>query len=126
MRHTVEQVHSLEREIGRLIRRVSGARADSTNAARSDLRSRRAQRKTIEESNHVDSNTLKRTLTLILKGDAETQQAKVELTEANLRLVVSIAKKYANRGLQFIDLILEGHICLMNGSDKIEWRTEYQ
>jgi RNA polymerase primary sigma factor len=126
MRHTVEQVHSLEREIGRLIRRVSGARADSTNAARSDLRSRRAQRKTIEESNHVDSNTLKRTLTLILKGEAETQQAKVELTEANLRLVVSIAKKYTNRGLQFLDLIQEGNIGLMKGADKFEWRRGYK
>src|SRR5260221_11050164 len=100
MRHTVEQVHSLEREIGRLIRRVSGARADSTNAARSDLRSRRAQRKTIEESNHVDSNTLKRTLTLILKREADTQQAKGELNETNLHLGVSIAQKYTNRRLQ--------------------------
>jgi len=126
MRHTVEQVHSLEHEIGRLIRRVSGARADSTNAARSELRSRRAQRKTIEESNHVDSNTLKRTLTLILKGEAETQQAKVELTEANLRLVVSIAKKYTNRGLQFLDLIQEGNIGLMKGADKFEWRRGYK
>src|SRR5258708_38998643 len=57
MRQTVEQVHSVEREIGRLIRRVSALRGDSTNAAHSDLRSRRAQRRTIEESNHVDSNT---------------------------------------------------------------------
>jgi RNA polymerase primary sigma factor len=126
MRHTVEQVHTLEREIGRLIRRVSAARGDSTNAACSELRSRRAQRKTIEESNHVNSNTLKRTLTLILKGEAETQQAKVELTEANLRLVVSIVKKYTNRGLQFLDLIQEGNIGLMKGADKFEWRRGYK
>jgi RNA polymerase primary sigma factor len=126
MRHTVEQVHTLEREIGRPIRRVSGARADSTKAACSELRSPRAQLKTIEESNHVDSHTLKRTLTLILKGEAETQQAKVELTEANLRLVVSIAKKYANRGLQFLDLIQEGNIGLMKGADKFEWRRGYK
>jgi RNA polymerase primary sigma factor len=126
LRHTVEQVHSLEREIGRLIRRVSAARGDSTNAARSDLRSRRAQWKTIEESSQVDSNTLKRTLTLIQRGEAETQQAKVELTEANLRLVVSIAKKYTNRGLQFLDLIQEGNIGLMKGADKFEWRRGYK
>ncbi len=126
MRQTVEQVHSVEREIGRLIRRVSAVRGDSTNAARSDLRSRRAQRRTIEKSNRVDSNTLKRTLALILRGEAETQQAKVELTEANLRLVVSIAKKYTNRGLQFLDLIQEGNIGLMKGADKFEWRRGYK
>jgi RNA polymerase primary sigma factor len=126
MRHTVEQVHSLEGEIGRLIRRVSAARGNPSNAARSELRSRRAQRKTIEESNQIDSNTLKRTLTIIQRGDAETQQAKVELTEANLRLVVSIAKKYTNRGLQFLDLIQEGNIGLMKGADKFEWRRGYK
>jgi RNA polymerase primary sigma factor len=125
MRHTVEQVHTLEREIGRLTRRVSAARGDS-NAARLELRSRRAQRKTIEESNQVDSNSLKRTLTAILRGEAEAQQAKVELTEANLRLVVSIAKKYTNRGLQFLDLIQEGNIGLMKGADKFEWRRGYK
>jgi len=126
MRHTVEQVHSLEGEIGRLIRRVSAARGNPSNAARSELRSRRAQRKTIEESNQIDSNTLKRTLTIIQRGEAETQQAKVELTEANLRLVVSIAKKYTNRGLQFLDLIQEGNIGLMKGADKFEWRRGYK
>ena len=63
---------------------------------------------------------------LILKGEAETQQAKVELTEANLRLVVSIAKKYTNRGLQFLDLIQEGNIGLMKGADKFEWRRGYK
>ena len=126
MRQTVEQVHSVEREIGRLIRRVSAVRGDSTYAARSDLRWRRAQRRTIEESNRVDSNALKRTLALILRGEAETQQAKVELTEANLRLVVSIAKKYTNRGLQFLDLIQEGNIGLMKGADKFEWRRGYK
>ena len=126
MRHTAERAHSLEREIGVLIRRVSAARGDSTNSARSELRSRREQRRTIEESNQVDSNTLKRTLALILRGEAETQEAKVELTEANLRLVVSIAKKYTNRGLQFLDLIQEGNIGLMRGADKFEWRRGYK
>ncbi len=68
----------------------------------------------------------KRTLTLILRGDAEAEQAKKELTEANLRLVVSIAKKYTNRGLQFLDLIQEGNIGLMRGGDKFEWRRGYK
>jgi RNA polymerase primary sigma factor len=86
----------------------------------------RAQRRDIEESNQVDSNSLRRTLSVILRGEAEAQQAKVELTEANLRLVVSIAKKYTNRGLQFLDLIQEGNIGLMKGADKFEWRRGYK
>ncbi len=126
MRHAVERVHSLEREIGRLERRVSAARGDSANGARSELRARRAQRKEIEESNETGSNSLKRTLTLILRGEAEAQRAKIELTEANLRLVVSIAKKYTNRGMQFLDLIQEGNIGLMKGADKFEWRRGYK
>jgi RNA polymerase primary sigma factor len=126
MRHTVERVHSLEREIGRLERRVNAARGDSTDAARSELRLCRAQRRDIEESNQLDSNSLKRTLAVILRGETEAQRAKVELTEANLRLVVSIAKKYTNRGLQFLDLIQEGNIGLMKGADKFEWRRGYK
>ncbi len=69
---------------------------------------------------------LKRTLTLILRGEAEAEQAKKELTEANLRLVVSIVKKYIYRGLQFLDLIQEGNIGLMRGVDKFEWRRGYK
>src|SRR5207245_4450136 len=65
-------------------------------------------------------------LTLILRGEAEAEQAKKELTEANLRLVVSIVKKYIYRGLQFLDLIQEGNIGLMRGVDKFEWRRGYK
>jgi RNA polymerase primary sigma factor len=126
MRHTVERVHSLERQIGRLERRLRGLSCHSAEGARSDLRLCRAQRRDIEESNQLDSNSLKRTLTVILRGEAEAQRAKVELTEANLRLVVSIAKKYTNRGLQFLDLIQEGNIGLMKGADKFEWRRGYK
>ena len=126
LRHTVERVHSLEREIGRLERRLRGAPCHSANGARSELRLCRAQRRDIEESNQLDSKSLKQTLTVMLRGDAEAQQAKVELTEANLRLVVSIAKKYTNRGLQFLDLIQEGNIGLMKGADKFEWRRGYK
>ena len=63
---------------------------------------------------------------MILRGEAEAEQAKKELIEANLRLVVSIAKKYTNRGLQFLDLIQEGNIGLMKAVDKFEWRRGYK
>jgi RNA polymerase primary sigma factor len=69
---------------------------------------------------------LKRGLQVILRGEAEAEQAKKELIEANLRLVVSIAKKYTNRGLQFLDLIQEGNIGLMKAVDKFEWRRGYK
>ena len=126
LRHTVERVHSLEREIGRLERRLRDAPRHSANGARSELRLCRAQLREIEKSNQVDLNSLKRTLKIILRGEAEAQQAKGELIEANLRLVVSIAKKYTNRGLQFLDLIQEGNIGLMRGADKFEWRRGYK
>ncbi len=126
MRHTVERLHSLEREAGRLERRADVARGETAAEARKELRTRRTELKEIEELSEVGLTDLKRTLTLILRGEAEAEQAKKELIEANLRLVVSIAKKYTNRGLQFLDLIQEGNIGLMKAVDKFEWRRGYK
>jgi RNA polymerase primary sigma factor len=126
LRLTVERLHTLDREIGRLERRVSSTRADCANGTRDELRSRRAERRDIEESSEVGFDALKRALAAIRRGEAETALAKTELTEANLRLVVSIAKKYTNRGMQFLDLIQEGNIGLMKGADKFEWRRGYK
>ncbi|HXN50910.1 MAG TPA: RNA polymerase sigma factor RpoD [Candidatus Acidoferrum sp.] len=126
MRHTIERLHSLEREAARLERKSIAARGEVAIEARKQLRSCRSQLREIDDSSEVSAASLKRTLTLIRRGEAEADQAKKELTEANLRLVVSIAKKYANRGLQFLDLIQEGNIGLMKGTDKFEWRRGYK
>jgi len=80
----------------------------------------------IDESSQVGLAPLKRALRTILRGEAEAGQAKKELTEANLRLVVSIAKKYTYHGLQFLDLIQEGNIGLMKGVEKFDWRRGYK
>jgi len=126
MRGTVERLQSLEREAGRLERRVDVAKGDVAAEARKELRTRRSELKDIEDASEVGLTELKRTLTFIHRGEAEAEQAKKELIEANLRLVVSIAKKYTNRGLQFLDLIQEGNIGLMKAVDKFEWRRGYK
>ena len=69
---------------------------------------------------------LKKLVSRIQKGEKESRIAKKEMVEANLRLVISIAKKYTNRGLQFLDLIQEGNIGLMKAVDKFEYRRGYK
>jgi RNA polymerase primary sigma factor len=125
VRKAVEQTQILEREIARLERRLSTTRGEDS-PIRKELRQRRTELEDLEKSNGTDAATLKRSLSVILRGEAEAEQAKKELTEANLRLVVSIAKKYTYHGLQFLDLIQEGNIGLMRGADKFEWRRGYK
>ncbi|MBA3711864.1 MAG: RNA polymerase sigma factor RpoD [Pyrinomonadaceae bacterium] len=80
----------------------------------------------LEAEHYVSVVEIKRSYQAIVTGEQEAAQAKRELTEANLRLVISIAKKYLNRGLQFLDLIQEGNIGLMKAVDKFEWRRGYK
>jgi RNA polymerase primary sigma factor len=126
MRNTVERLQWLEHEANRLEKRAGATKGDNGAQARKELRLTRSELKGIEESSEIGLGSLKRTLTLILRGEAEAQQAKKEMTEANLRLVVSIAKKYTHSGLQFLDLIQEGNMGLMKGADKFDWRRGYK
>jgi len=126
IRNTVERLQSLERETGKLERRADASKGDNAAEARKELRFRRTELREIEVSSETGLTDLKRMLQVILRGEAEAEQAKKELIEANLRLVVSIAKKYTNRGLQFLDLIQEGNIGLMKAVDKFEWRRGYK
>jgi RNA polymerase primary sigma factor len=80
----------------------------------------------ISSSNGLHIGELRRIVNLVQKGEREAGRAKKEMVEANLRLVISIAKKYTNRGLQFLDLIQEGNIGLMKAVDKFEYRRGYK
>jgi RNA polymerase primary sigma factor len=116
-----------ERNIRDLSRKMKAFRDQSI---RRELRSKverlRSDIRMIGEEMNVDRKELRVVATLVRRGIREAKKAKSELIEANLRLVVSIAKKYTNRGLQFLDLIQEGNIGLMKAVDKFEYRRGYK
>jgi RNA polymerase primary sigma factor len=123
-----KEVRTLDLRIHDYTERLSGKRVkdhDKKEFARRLRESRRRLRE-IEAEHHVSALEIKRSQRMIAIGEASAAQAKHELTEANLRLVVSIAKKYQNRGLSFLDLIQEGNLGLMRGVEKFDWRRGYK
>ncbi len=127
IRKVVEDIRKAEKEIKKAKDKLEKKPALPTKRElNKKVAENRAILAEIEEKYHLPTVEIKRSFQTISVGEYETNQAKRELVEANLRLVVSIAKKYTNRGLQFLDLIQEGNIGLMKAVDKFEWRRGYK
>jgi len=129
VRAAVEELKPIERDISRVQRKLEtwpGARSEGIKELRKEQRSCALRLQQMEEQFGASAVELRRTLEIITKAHTESEAAKKELIEANLRLVVSIAKRYTNRGLQFLDLIQEGNIGLMKAVDKFEYRRGYK
>jgi len=126
LRNVVEQLRPIEREIARLQRKLEAPANGASGNLRKELKQLSQRIQQLEEESGATATELRRTLQIVERGEQEAEIAKKQLIEANLRLVVSIAKRYTNRGLQFLDLIQEGNIGLMKAVDKFDYLRGYK
>jgi RNA polymerase primary sigma factor len=125
IRRTIREMRR-SRAVERRISQKLGVRLEDLVQADQFIRNARRKVTRIEQEANLAVDALGDTFHQIREGEREAERAKAELVEANLRLVISIAKKYTNRGLQFLDLIQEGNIGLMKAVDKFEYRRGYK
>jgi RNA polymerase primary sigma factor len=124
---TTDIMCSLDRQVSNLEKKIESEHGEELKKDYRKMQGQhRADLERLESDAGVSFQELRRTQRKIIQGEMDAEQAKHELIEANLRLVVSIAKKYGNRGLQFLDLIQEGNVGLMKAVDKFDYRRGYK
>jgi RNA polymerase primary sigma factor len=127
IRSSAEEARDARRQLAKATQMLEARRRNQDERAmKKNLRQARQRLTAMEAHWRVSVNEVERSLWAVERGDFEASEAKRELAEANLRLVVSIANKYSNRGLPLLDLIQEGNIGLLRAVDKFEWRHGFK